>query len=908
MKKRKVFILLTLIVFFNLLLAIEQISQGVIRKKNLNDYYPNIETLGNFSYFITQSDQNSGSLFLNSIDSNGTENPNFYDVFIDQISVNLIKSYILKTSTGNLCTAWIDGSYIKTKFFDENGTALSDNSILISNSPSQKTQLLLNADATGGVYFSWTEAGNAYVSYINPITGSNFQLNGLFVTNNCTRYRMIVNSSNQALLAVGKNTFTYFYLIDHFTNIVQLNYTYNTSDDLPFDLIKLNDEAFVFTKKLNSTDLYLIALSYNSTVLWSYTMDTSELYNFSEIGRFLTYESNNSAFLYLNSSPNSDNMTNIRIIKLTSEGIQNNVYSLNDSGFIYMHYGSTDSSGNLYLSYIIQDFENCYLSVLKIDNTNSQVMFNGNMILGDFSYSVIMYNKPFLNGNLFLMGSENGKGLYNIINPNNTYIYPNMVLYGLTGECRSLSSYKTNSDLNINWIDYRLARKELYHNATINSDFNHLNSSNIITEVGIVNVEPFSFNNIRNYVYSVCDSNGVVVKLTNDDLLNANLDAQTIMIIPEIDNHQLHVSVHGETIFIFLEYNNCIYIQKIVNNTCYYPFNGQLLVSENFEKSSDNLLITKTIDSFFNVYLLDDNGLIVNELSLGNQNLSNFTILKDTTNYVLFYIAETSQNYSIGAFVLEDNLILGNNQVLVENSTTCLSYEIDCVDNQFLLLFSNNNDVKVMSYYLDNNILNNNWDNPIFLSSNIYNVKGLSLLLKDGKFFVCYSQDLNTYFYKYNFSSQFLDSGFIQNHNTNVNVTSSLLTFIDEKYYYVFIENDEDNNSEIKYVKFDYTQNTGSETDQNQYLVTNLKKYPNPFNPCISFNFDLKENSYIEIDVYNVKGQKIKTLCSDFLEKGNLNFKWNGLNKNNEKQSSGVYFVTIKTHGQVITEKILLLK
>ncbi len=87
-----------------------------------------------------------------------------------------------------------------------------------------------------------------------------------------------------------------------------------------------------------------------------------------------------------------------------------------------------------------------------------------------------------------------------------------------------------------------------------------------------------------------------------------------------------------------------------------------------------------------------------------------------------------------------------------------------------------------------------------------------------------------------------------------------------------------------------------------------LSNYPNPFNPTTTINFSLPEDSDVELSIYNVKGQKVKTLTNEFLEKGLHSIEWNGKDTNNKSVSSGIYFYKISAGKSSAIRKMLLLK
>ena len=87
-----------------------------------------------------------------------------------------------------------------------------------------------------------------------------------------------------------------------------------------------------------------------------------------------------------------------------------------------------------------------------------------------------------------------------------------------------------------------------------------------------------------------------------------------------------------------------------------------------------------------------------------------------------------------------------------------------------------------------------------------------------------------------------------------------------------------------------------------------ISNYPNPFNPTTTISFNLPSDSDVSIDVYNVKGQKVKTLVNQKMVAGNNNVIWNGDDNNGSKVSSGIYFYKVKTNQATAMKKIMLLK
>ncbi|MDO9578545.1 MAG: carboxypeptidase regulatory-like domain-containing protein [Candidatus Cloacimonadales bacterium] len=84
---------------------------------------------------------------------------------------------------------------------------------------------------------------------------------------------------------------------------------------------------------------------------------------------------------------------------------------------------------------------------------------------------------------------------------------------------------------------------------------------------------------------------------------------------------------------------------------------------------------------------------------------------------------------------------------------------------------------------------------------------------------------------------------------------------------------------------------------------------PNPFNPTTTINFSISENSVkTELAIYNVKGQKVKTLVNENLSLGFHSVVWNGKDDSGNEAASGLYFYKMKAGKYYSIKKMLLLK
>ena len=87
-----------------------------------------------------------------------------------------------------------------------------------------------------------------------------------------------------------------------------------------------------------------------------------------------------------------------------------------------------------------------------------------------------------------------------------------------------------------------------------------------------------------------------------------------------------------------------------------------------------------------------------------------------------------------------------------------------------------------------------------------------------------------------------------------------------------------------------------------------LDNYPNPFNPSTSISFNIPNEVYTEVAIYNMMGQKVSTLVNGFQENGSYNIEWNGVDNAGAALASGIYLVKLTTEYGVLTNKVTLLK
>lgn len=150
----------------------------------------------------------------------------------------------------------------------------------------------------------------------------------------------------------------------------------------------------------------------------------------------------------------------------------------------------------------------------------------------------------------------------------------------------------------------------------------------------------------------------------------------------------------------------------------------------------------------------------------------------------------------------------------------------------------------------------------------------------------------------------------------------SLYAVIDQAYCYLLLASKGEKNLPDCYAKTpDYKsfsryllglfKNSESQDNAGEYIANPLvldNNYPNPFNPETTISFSIASEAKVELNIYNVKGQKVKTLVDSKLIPGKYRFVWDGKDNNNKSVSSGVYFTRVEAAGKCKTKKMLLLK
>ena len=87
-----------------------------------------------------------------------------------------------------------------------------------------------------------------------------------------------------------------------------------------------------------------------------------------------------------------------------------------------------------------------------------------------------------------------------------------------------------------------------------------------------------------------------------------------------------------------------------------------------------------------------------------------------------------------------------------------------------------------------------------------------------------------------------------------------------------------------------------------------FQNYPNPFNPKTNITFEINQSGRTKVDIFNIKGQLVKTLLDKHLYVGKHDMVWDGNDTDNRQVGSGVYFYRVVLNGKQQSKQMLLLK
>ena len=128
-------------------------------------------------------------------------------------------------------------------------------------------------------------------------------------------------------------------------------------------------------------------------------------------------------------------------------------------------------------------------------------------------------------------------------------------------------------------------------------------------------------------------------------------------------------------------------------------------------------------------------------------------------------------------------------------------------------------------------------------------------------------------------------------------------------YYWIQLKSPES----AKSITFDmyersYFRNPPTPVHTAAVIAPKLETWPNPFNPDTNISFEVKKQGETSLKIYNARGQMVRELISGDMQPGIYNAIWDGRDKHNRLQASGVYFVRLTGNSALNVRKIVLMK
>jgi immune inhibitor A len=86
------------------------------------------------------------------------------------------------------------------------------------------------------------------------------------------------------------------------------------------------------------------------------------------------------------------------------------------------------------------------------------------------------------------------------------------------------------------------------------------------------------------------------------------------------------------------------------------------------------------------------------------------------------------------------------------------------------------------------------------------------------------------------------------------------------------------------------------------------QNYPNPFNASTRFDFTVPRAGNVDVELFNILGKKVRTVCTGHRESGTHTVVWDGADDYGRPAPGGVYFYRVSSAGEAKTNKMVLLK
>ncbi|MCD4817579.1 MAG: T9SS type A sorting domain-containing protein [Candidatus Cloacimonetes bacterium] len=488
----------------------------------------------------------------------------------------------------------------------------------------------------------------------------------------------------------------------------------------------------------------------------------------------------------------------------------------------------------------------------------------------------------------------------------------------VTNNFRFPKIFKYDEEIALFWSEYN--NDQILYENIIDSD------GNLVYDLN--GIDFYDFSDIYEFEQEVIGDKSIIVTLEYDensekiacyqefDLLGNPLTDEIVFYQSEYLNKVGILPCDEDSYYIYAIYTNLetskenTLIQKITNGN--YIWENPLIIVGWTKNIINNLIIyaNEEYPPELNYAYFDDLGNLGNIVQLDNTiSYNSIKALKHNDNTIISWIPYSS-NISKIQYVDENGNLIWASPLSIYKI-----HEIFAEDDKFSTVkYLDDNSIRFCAYDYDKNLLEeHHFEKHLEQSFEDCDIK------KVDNFFVITANFYNNWVNRDIKYSLIDDTGnTILDFGEDTFCDIPYATYVnqvlqDGKILYVLFSNyhcSYDNMSETDYFiqKMDFSDYTISDINNLSKPVLTTIAYPNPFNPNVNISYNLSNESNVSLEIFNIKGQKIKTILNKNQKAGNHRTIWQGNDENENKVSSGIYFYKFKTDQNEKIKKMILMK
>ncbi len=818
---------------------------------------------------------------------------------------------------------------------NSSGTFLWNEPVMITTSSASISDINLKPDNDGGSFMVWTmNYSNIYCGQINnggtiTLFNSGSEISGV---NDPIIHDLVIENNHLSIIftSFSSNLLKYskYNTIDNSLEIVNqtINYFYHITD-LNFEYLKKNENQrmFAFDKTLTLTSDSCYVVSYNNNQIIHINRFTGKTLSLSAINDseqvFVRYDDNN---LYIYKLDNNGS-----IIAQTT--LNHPLFQIDIEKFL-LNKGKTMQIQNyLYIKFLASAGSISSENLLRIDLQNMMAELK-TIETTEILYGYNNQISAFTSQNLFSFTIKRDRLNY-------SYNFSRVNLIDFNTENFALSNYYRHNSLPIgDYFSNKLYDKNSILPYHISEGLKSISASG---EVSIDN----SFDGINVYQYTSTQISPeshlqIYIEIPQQDTL---YQADKAIINTVSNDNQVIDSLEFEPEYfpMFSHDNNFTWVShmEMFGNDCYYlnKIDNNQFVSVNTDHQINQALRTLNqfdhfilFENFYNHYMeilkFDDDGQIIDDW--GNQGILKICNLNQYSGMAFTRMFNTDQGL----------LIVWNNSTGFNESVTTTYYAMLINPETGEKIWNNISNLGVLKqgkpFFKNNKLYVINKTATDMLEANIFSFSDTGLNLNqtiqlsyhtvndfdvkmlNNRFVIVSSQ--NFYGYSkvimktlgYNGTSDQFGEGFIVRESDRLQIKPQLVVLNDHSVFVNRIEYLVNSNCNTLYTDLinmdDFTETT--DTFIKPLALKINANYPNPFNPSTTLSFELPKQSQVKLDIYNIKGQLVKSIFKGQLDSGKHSFEWNGKDKNNKSVSSGLYFSKYVINNISYMKKMTLIK